>query len=51
MEKIEDHSLFFEQIKGIYNFVRVYTDKKHIQIVNEASKKILVGLTLDEWLF
>lgn len=51
MEKIEDHSLFFEQIKGIYNFVRVYTDKKHIQTVNKASKKVLVGLTLDEWLF
>ncbi|MCP4763828.1 MAG: HD domain-containing protein, partial [archaeon] len=51
MERIEDHSLFFEEIKGQYNLVRVYADKNHKQIVNEASKKILLGLTLDEWLF
>jgi HD superfamily phosphohydrolase len=50
MELIEQHSLFFEQIKGYYNLVRVYTDKKNKERVNEAAKKVLMGVTLDDWL-
>ena len=50
MEPIEEHSLFFDQIKGFYNLVRVYTDKKFKEIVKEASKKVLLGITLDNWL-
>ncbi|MHA1728017.1 MAG: HD domain-containing protein [Promethearchaeota archaeon] len=50
MESIEDYSMFFEAIKGHYNLVRVYSDKKYREIVKEASKKVLLGMTLDNWL-
>lgn len=49
-QKIEESSLFFEQIRGYYNLVRVYTEKKYKQTVNKAAIKVLVGITLDEFM-
>ncbi|MHA1341688.1 MAG: HD domain-containing protein [Promethearchaeota archaeon] len=48
-EKIEKYSLFLEQMRGYFRLVRVYTEKKYIEQVANASKKILVGITLDEF--
>ncbi|MBD3352769.1 MAG: HD domain-containing protein [Candidatus Lokiarchaeota archaeon] len=49
MEEIEKKSLFFDQIKGYYNLVRVYCDKKYRDIVKKTAKQVLFGLTLDEF--
>lgn len=49
VEDIEEHSLFYEQMKGHYNIVRVYSDKKNKPVVHDAAKKILRGHILDDW--
>lgn len=49
MENLEEHTLFFNHIRGIYNLIRVYTDKKHKEEVNKAARQTLVGFTLDDF--
>lgn len=49
IEKLEDHTLFFNHIRGIYNLIRVYTDKKYKKNVNKAARQVLVGFTLDDF--
>lgn len=50
MEQFENYSLFLNHLKGHYNIVRVYTEKKYKQEVQEAAEKVLKGVTLDSWM-
>ncbi|MHA1820428.1 MAG: HD domain-containing protein [Promethearchaeota archaeon] len=47
--KMENVSIFLEQIKGFYKIIRVYSDPKNRNKVAVAAKKVLVGLTLDDF--
>jgi HD superfamily phosphohydrolase len=47
-EKLEDHTLFFNQIKGYFNMIRVYADKKYKIKVHDASEKLFSSIDLSE---
>ena len=50
LKNIENCSLFLPQIQGFFRLIRIYTEKEYINQVANAAKKILIGVTLDDFM-